>query len=682
MAVYWLQSARENLRKALHGQAQGFGHWMPCLNAVLDEVFRGQVILVRERYSGYRPFAGLVILFVEVQPLPDGTPTTVHGRLTTPGSYIIKIAFDDKRADLKTEIDAWNSARPEHLYSDNVFVSLTAHPSATAPVALIYGDANAVLGQENVLSLETAIAQSCRFGVPGPDSIHRVLRTLYGRLNTLFFSNCHPESADVYLHATKPDLTGLLRRYDETATPPNEPEHKNDLLVRQFRRETLGLLAGRHEEYADPIDLLRGLQRANTGPQILRGTAHGDLHARNIQVAIDHDEAVSCAVYDYEKFSDANFVAWDFIKFEIETAVRLLAAFGDPANLPRFVEQCLGFWKRVAERTEAHQSHLRVAAQNANPASGPEWQRLEDLLVAVRLMAHEHLGRNQTRVFDWLAEYELLTAWYAARAAMYPNYEQRLSVAALVAGGVAARRLIRRLPAEVELSHRRRYEAAKTLARGQGTLNDGAAALEALAGDYPHVLEVNEELALARIKQGQFSAAEEILEGIARRYDHTSAETPSLLGSLWKRRAFATTPVDVRALESSLKWYRRAIERHPDEHYPRINVATLLVLLGQRQESRDEAQRVLHLLENVRKPDFWTVASRGEAKLLLGIGLTDTLSDYRQAGADPDCCYQDRQSMYDQIVRLRQHLPAATRDQLTDAALRQLFNLTPPESQP
>ena len=85
MNVYWLLAARERLRAELHGQLTGLAVWLPRLNSVLAEVFAGQVVLVRDRYSGYRPFDGLVILFVEVQPGPDSSrsaspPCFEHGK--------------------------------------------------------------------------------------------------------------------------------------------------------------------------------------------------------------------------------------------------------------------------------------------------------------------------------------------------------------------------------------------------------------------------------------------------------------------------------------------------------------------------------------------------------------------------------------------------------------------------
>ena len=675
MNVYWLLTAKESLRAALHGQSAGLSSWLPRINGVLADIFAGQVVLVRDRYSGYRPFQGLVILLVEVQPIANPHPC----RFPSPGTYIVKIAFDERRADLKGEIDAWNAARPEHLRHDNVFVSLEAHPDELSPTALVYGDANAVLGKRNIMSLEEAFTQACRFGVPKPESIDRMLRTLYERMATHFFPHSHLEPPSIYLHSERPKLAELLDRYDEKKPVMTGPEYQNDLKKRQHRRETLALLAAEHEHFADPIDLLGGMQRATVGPEVLRGTAHGDLHGLNVHVAIVNDEASQCAVYDYERFSVANFAAWDFIKLEIETAVRLLDRFG-ANDMPLFVKQCLLFWRQVATRTEAYERHTKATLEPNAPLPGIEWQRLANLIVNLRIIAHENLGRERGRVYTWLDEYELLTAWYASRAALYPNYEPRLVVGALVAAGVAARRLMRRLPGDVELSHRKRFVHAKAKARGQNPddMTEGARLLGQLASDYPHVLEIREELALVQIKRQNFAAAEDILNGISERYDHTSAETPSLLGSLWKRRAFAETRIDLYALERSLTWYQRAAARYPDDFYPRINVATLFLIQGRHADARAEATAVLEMLDRPGPADFWSRATRGEAMLLLGEDISTALEYYRQAVRDRDCRPQDRKSMHDQIVFLRPHFAAEVQSQLNDQMLHDLF-VAPPE---
>lgn len=678
MSVYWLLSASESLRAALHGYSDEthsdtdqVASWTDRINGVLVDVFPGQIVLIRDYLQGYRAFYGLVVLMIETQP----TAGAAAGRFLSPGTYIVKVAFDKKREVLRHEIEAWNNARPKHVRSDNVFVSLEAHPDDQNPTALVYGDANVVLGQRNIITLEDAISQSCRFGVPVPESIDRVLRTLYERMSKHFFPHSHLERASVYLHADRPRLKDTLNRYDEHVVPGEDPEYRHDLRRRRHRRETLGLLSGDHEYFTDPIDLLAGLERSNDGPEILRGTAHGDLHGRNVQVSIVNDEASQCAVYDYEKFHTGNFPAWDFIKLEIETAVRLLDRFGDP-DMENFTRQCLRFWRHVATRTVAFDRKSTPSIPAELQLPGVEWVRLADRLVQLRIMASENLGPNRGRVYEWLDEYELLLTWYAARAGLYPNYEQRWTVAAFVAAGVAARRLMQRLPAEIELSHRRRFLAARTLARSSDgdRMIEGCREFSRLIQEYPHVLEIREEQALVLIKLGKYPEAEVVLGSITESYDHTTAETPSRWGSLWKRRAYAVKPLDDYALERALTWYQRAVDREPTNFYPRINVATLLLILGRRDQARQEATRTLENLDQSTEHTFWWGATRGEVMLHLGKDFDEALEHYRRAVRDQACQPEDRKTMHDQLQLLRPHWPSATQNQLTDEVLVELFS--------
>lgn len=663
MPVYWLLSARESLRAVLHGRPLGLAERLPQINGVLADVFAGQVVLVRDRYAGYRPFDGVAILLVEIQPADGAAP----GRFPSPATYIVKVALDDARG-LKREIDAWNAARPAHLRHDNVFVSLEAFPDAAAPAALVYGDAGAVLGQRNILSLEDAITHACRFGVPAPASVARLLRSLYERLNTHFYPHAHLEPAADAMRAAAPDLGAVLEQYDETRPAADDKR-------RRYRRELVALLAADDEQFADPLDVLAGMRRAGVGPAVLRGTAHGDVHGRNVQVAVVNDEVSQCAVFDYEHFGTRNLVAWDFIKLEVETAVRLLDRTG-PRDLPGFAEACLRFWRHVAVRTRDHDRHARPALEADLELSDPAWRCLADLLVSVRVTAHETIGRNRGRAESWLNEYHFLTAWYASRAALHPNYEHRQTIAALVAAGVAARELMRTLPGGVELGPQRRLMAARRLARADdaAATDAGLARLLELAAEYPHVLAVREELALVQIKRQNFAAAEAILNDISERYDHTTAETPALLGSLWKRRAFADAAADRYALERALTWYRRALDRHPLKYYPRVNVASLLLVLGQAAEARREAEATVPLLEKAPERGFWWSATRGEVMMLLGQNPAAALRHYATAAAHADCQALDRQSMFEQLVMLRPHLEPDVRSHLSDEQLELTFS--------
>ncbi len=682
MSVHWLLAAKETLRAALNGSELGFEPWIQRIDDVLKNVFPEQTVIVRSYFRGYREFYGVVILFVETQPANAMT----RGRFHSPGTYIVKVAFEEMREALKQEIAAWNNSRPKHLRSDSIFVSLEAFPDDVTTEALVYGDAQAGLGGLDVVSLEDAWNQSCRFGVPLPESIDRALRTLYSRMGFHFYPHAHLEPPTTYLTSNRPDLQELLNRYDENVPVENDRNKRHDARRRQLRRETTALLVDNSkypnntEYFADPIDVLAGLKAAGIGPEVLRGTGHGDLHGRNVQVSVTNDEVSHCAVYDYEKFNTGNFPAWDFIKLEIETAVRLLDRFGHKSNASTYVQQCLTFWRHVAERTKAFDHGSSNSSDIQLP--GPEWVRLADRLVQLRLLAQEHLGKSRGRVYEWIEEYELLTAWYGCRAGLYENYEPRWTIAALVAAGVAARQLMRRQPAQTELGHRRRFIAAKKLARSNNAEDrvKGEKALAELSRSFPHVLEIQEEHSLVLIRLSRFQEAEQILNCVAQSYDHTSAEIPCRWGSLWKRRAFATKPFDHHSLEESLKWYRRATELEPTNHYPRINVATVLLILERRAESQAEATRTLECLDTDGQRDHWWMATKGEATLLEELDVSAALEWYRRASTHRECQPADRQSMRDQLIFLRPHLTERTQALVTEDKLNDIFSPPSKES--
>lgn len=715
-SVYWLISASQNLRAAVHADASrdpaAFESWQRNINAVLADVFPAQVVLVRDQFFGYRPFDGLAILLVEVQPR-EAAP---NGQFPSPGTYIVKLAFGERLADLERELQSWDAARPQFLRSDSVFVSLDPFPpraSGQPPQALVYGDATAALGQRNILSLEEAVLRSCRFGQPRPDSIVRLLSLLYERCDTYFYQrSCLSSPQDYLAQSSRPRLTDTLLRWreplatgrdDPLAAAPSVAAEPNDENRRRIRREILALLENDHAVYADPIDYLTGLwETPHQAPQLLRGYSHGDLHARNVQVAVLHDEVQGCAVFDYEKMRSNNFLAWDFIKMEIELAVRLLDEDG-PASFPKYVRQVCDFWRFIASRIDDFDEHPpgadtdgfsqkdvprllprdpRLAAQVQHwPAS---LYRMAKELIWLRRIAHRNLGANRGRGFDWIKEYDFLATWYAARAGLYPNHNERMVAAALVAAGVSARRLLPADPpssslvrATGETGHRPRFLSARGEMRSDDVRrrDNGVAALEALRGDYPHVLEIKEELALGYIEQQKFTAAEKLLSEIETRYHYTTSETPARLGRLWKDRAVASQPLDRMALRQSLTQYRMA-EQIGGDYFPAINVASLLLLLGERAAARQQAQRVIEMLNDHDGTDdpFWPYATRGEAELLLGGEIETALQHYRRALADRDCLYRDRVSMRRQLELLRPHLDTPLQSALTDDVLNRLFS--------
>jgi tetratricopeptide (TPR) repeat protein len=718
MPTYWLIAAAETSRAAAFASSAGDpragAKHHQQLDKALAEVFPGQIVLVRDFLSGYRPYDGLAILLVEVQPTRRRKGAPNSGPFYSPGIYIVKIGVGKRAEDLKRELDAWNNARPPHLRSDNMFVSLDPFPPhghGEPPMALVYGDASAVLGSQNVLSLEEAIVRACKFGQPKPQSIVRLFRALYERLGTHFFRRSAVfEPASYLADAAQPRLSDLLWHWHEPrgAGHPHPIEGAPPALAparieerRRLRRETLALLSAEYAYYSDPVDYFTGVWQLRdatppVAPALRRGFAHGDMHARNIQVSLVNDEISQCAVFDYEQMRSDNFIAWDFIKMEVELAVRMLNTEGH-AQRAQFVDDALTFWRFIAVRTDEYDRHSAVGpdddieavdAKNLLPVDPQLAKKVLELpkplfrlaggIVNLRRLARKYLGG------EWLRQYDFLLAWYACRAGLYENYEPRMVTAALIAAGVSARRMMEPFsPAPTpdratgEMSHRPRFLYARAQARsGEPAKRDeGVERLKELCREYPHVLEIDEELALGYIEQKDYQAAEQLLNSIPLKYQHTTAEYPSRMGSLWKQRGLAEQPHNAYALRESLAWYRRA-EAIRGEYFPAINVATLLWLLGENAAAKQQAEHVIELLKAIDplKDPFWPWATRGEAMLLLGDKTDEAIGCYRRAVAERDCLPRDRASMRRQLEWLRPHLAAEAIAKLTDDVLKLIFS--------
>lgn len=738
MSVIWLIDASESLRAATDStqyDVGGFDQLREAFSRALAQAFAGQVVIVRERLSGYRDFYGVGVFLIEVQPAEPAANRS--GTFHSPAVYIVKTAIETERNELAKELDAWDNCHPKHITGNNIFMSLDPFPprGQGVPLVLVYESAETALGSRNVVPLEEALTRFCRFGKPEFGSIVTQLNVLYDRLGTYLFSYSKLYSSRSYLtDDTGPKLFKYLLQWREPPAPngydpladarqaqaaSDDPANagRSDRItpaatqqLHGLRRRVLALMADRHEAYADPIDALTGFRELRNEeqdlPEVLRGRAHGDLHARNMEVAIDQEQVSSCALFDYESMKPDNIVAWDFIKLEVELAVRVLAAEAAQNQMP-FMEQCLTYWRYVAARVEDSDNdvtvvegddaillRLQTVAKLDTALAGAVGRlpepilRLADIAVTVRRIAKKHLRGG----FDWIRQYDLMLAWYGMRAGLYPNYSQETNwiVAALLGAGVAARRLIGSRTAATsgerplgETSHRPRFLHARKLVRSgdPAQLQQGIEELRILAAEYVHVLEVYEELSLALFDSNQLDAAERVLDSIGDRYRSITEEFPARFGSLWKRRATAEEPVNVAALEKSLEHYSRA-EAIEHGYFPAINVAALHCLMGKPAKARAKAEAVLKMLDAIELHDdpFWPHATRGEAMLLCGADPIDALACYELAVSHRDCTPRDRRSMRRQLKWLKPHLEQAAHAALDDATLDRIFRLTMNES--
>ncbi len=672
MSVIWLQSAQLKFDEATHLSKRRFDDWRPMLDAVLEQIFQKQQIIVMDRLSGYRAFSGLSILLVEVQPLPNAGAT----RFFAPNSYIVKIGFDEKCDELALELKAWRDNCPNDFRSDGVFVSLDEYKNGSRVEALIYGDANRSMGRYKTMSLEDAIMQSCRFGIPTVESLNTTLKILYERAGQYFYSYSNLFCAKDWLHKPTIQPQKYLDRYDLSLPRSQKESARQDPARRRLRSEIDGLLVKNDDDYTDPVDMMRGMLNAQIGPDLLLGKAHGDMHGLNVRVAISDDNVTSCAVFDYERFHSENAIAWDFVTLEVESVSRVLVKLKSQL-IPTFAKICLRFFTELRDRSL---DHVNGAKERSQKMECVELERLAKLILNIRILAEKELTRNRYRGFEWFEEYMAVLSIYSIRASLYDNYTVHNATVALVAGGVAARWLMRKQPAEVELSYRKRFAEAKDLCRAKEEENMmlGRDKLCQLAdqNEYPHILQIQEELALANIKLRDFVEAEKILHAIADVYDHTTAETKSLLGSLWKRRATQSNPYDVTALREALKWYQRAYEQD-EEYYPLINVASLHLILNENSKSRNVAEMVIQNIDSAVRPDFWASATRGEALLICGKPVDEIVEQYQRTIHHAECKAQDRKSMASQIKNLLPYLTEQYRTYFSDVTLQKLFQLEP-----
>ncbi len=102
---------------------------------------------------------------------------------------------------------------------------------------------------------------------------------------------------------------------------------------------------------------------------MLRRCAHGDLHGRNVLVAVVRNRALWPAVFDYEHMGPCNLLGWDFVKMETELKIRAYPELFAGGELAAFVSEVQKFEIELAARTE--ESNRRSSWQEAKEADAP-----------------------------------------------------------------------------------------------------------------------------------------------------------------------------------------------------------------------------------------------------------------------------------------------------------------------
>jgi hypothetical protein len=233
-------------------------------------------------------------------------------------------------------------------------------------------------------------------------------------------------------------------------------------------------------------------------------------------------------------------------------------------------------------------------------------------------------------------------------------------------------------------SYHKLLEHAKALTRSvaDGSCDRAVELLEGLLRRYPHVLAIGQELVLALEECRRHDRAEQVLRQLEAEFLSLDEETLCRWGRLFKERGDAYArlpwsdpgglPPDPDLAERS---YRMALEKYDQAyrvrsgHYPGINTATLLLVLGALRPLAPGAApgvEVVRSQERARellagrgtwKPELpddltvWHPATAGEAHLLLR-EWAEAADQYGKALRSRDLTPRARASIRRQIERI------------------------------
>jgi hypothetical protein len=212
-------------------------------------------------------------------------------------------------------------------------------------------------------------------------------------------------------------------------------------------------------------------------------------------------------------------------------------------------------------------------------------------------------------------------------------------------------------------SYHKPLELARSLTRSgnEDDMSKGVVLLDGLRRRYPHVLAIGQELVLALEECHEADAAERLLKSLEKSFLNLDEEFLCRWGRLFKDRGDEYTSLpwsepDGRVPDPVLAetFYRKSLAKYDQAfrirfgHYPGINKATLLLILGSltpeaagsppRLELQESAELAGKLLgdrlhwpgEQPDDPATWHPATAGEAHLLRR-EWAQAASQYREA---------------------------------------------------
>lgn len=378
-------------------------------------------IIVRRLFVGFRPRSDTQILLVD----------------TGSGTFIAKLGEPGR---LDHERQAFAQATYAGFTGDAVFLRLQAVPPTPPLLALQYQTAESNIALPETKSLEDAVLGAIQYQAPTVASVANVLEELLNAIGTV----CHRRSGVQTMPST-PTANGidLLLNCKSKGTRHRLSE---SLDLWRSRRDAQAI---RHDAniafpirpdpaiFLDPVaffDELMADTNSRWLPRVRVGSAHGDLHGRNVIVGLTNNQARRPSLFDYEAMSDESLVAWDFVKLETELKIRVYPSLWPGVGLRRLAWEIGQFERDFGEQTEKHRTHNTWPTISGD--SPPE--RLLYLMLTIRRIASHHLGHD--RPGEWLREYYLLLAVYGLHVVRYANQSSELRMGAYVSAGVAASR--------------------------------------------------------------------------------------------------------------------------------------------------------------------------------------------------------------------------------------------------
>ncbi|MBM4040911.1 MAG: hypothetical protein FJ290_20620 [Planctomycetes bacterium] len=272
---------------------------VPKLTREIRATFRGALfVVVYDAHWGYTcDQEHRIVLGVEVRSKDSCR------------SHILKIGSAQEVAN---DFRGWQKCMLKRNFSSRIFVSVSRKKLRRNRFAIVYQDAYTLYGPDEVaVPLEDVTRWAIMDDKPDPASVQRVIRQTYSELARWFYAG------------SRPHATGALRHYERRLSRAL-PKWVSEEERIELRQDLAWLLYCQGIACPDPYDYVCWALERKRLPQTLVGRSHGDLHARNVLVGVQHGEAQFPAVFDYGDMDEQNVLVWDFVKLETELKVRFL----------------------------------------------------------------------------------------------------------------------------------------------------------------------------------------------------------------------------------------------------------------------------------------------------------------------------------------------------------------------